>query len=324
MKVEALVLSSVLRCLGFVMYLSYGTRSSGVLLLPSLVVYELIRWRRISACTFISIGVFFFWAVIQGIFFHNDGYYFNLIRHNVENSFAFAVRDNFHSFTFFWANDGHPKIQIVLFLSSMFLALSGFIMQVRRRVLVTEIFFTVYCASILFWPAGEGIRYFVPMLPLFIFYLLCGVEYWASKPVPALPAVLRSVILIGLLGFLVFSYGSRYRSWDYRTIAQGPYQWESRELFQFVRKKTPLDAVFIFRKPRILALFTGRQASAYQRPANQEELWKYMRGIDASYLIYAQPLSNDKNYLSLFIQRYQKQLKLVFINKDFQVFKIIE
>jgi hypothetical protein len=305
--------------LAVVIYLAYGTRSAGVALLPSLLVYEFINWGRISARTLITIGIFFLFAVIQWIFSHNDGDYIKIMIHN---DTSFALRENLRGFFYFWDDNYHAKmIQIVLFLSLMFLAVSGFIAQVRRRVLVTETFFVIYCASIFTWPPA-GFRYFLPVLPLFIFYFLCGMEFWGNIPVRPAYAFIRKVIFIVIMGLLLFSYESRYHYWDYRTIPEGPYKPESQELFKFIREKTPRDAVFIFRDPLCLAFFTGRQASIYHHPADQEELWQYMHNIGARYVIYARPLTDDQQYLKLFIERYHKQLKPVFINKDFQVFSV--
>lgn len=310
--------------LGVVMYLSYGTRSCGVVLPLSLLIYEFIHWRRISVKTLIVIGVFIWGAVIEELFFFNNKYYFQLLLLNDARSLITGLQINFHSFLYFWADLGHRKIQAIVFLSSMFFSLSGFITQMRRRISITEVFFILYLGSILSWPAGEGIRYFLPILPLYIFYLFCGIEFWGSQKVSPMYAVIRTTIFIGFLTVLIYSYGLRYYHWDYRAIPDGPYNFESQELFKFVREKTPPDAVFIFRKPTILAFFTGRRASTYQRPKNQDELWQYIRSIGTSYLILSNFLPGDPEYLSPFIKRYQKQLITVYYNKDYRVFKIIE
>lgn len=311
--------------LGLVMYLSYGTRSAGAILLPCLLAYEFIHWRRISSRTIITIGMFLFLAAIQWIFLHNEGGYFKIL---LGQDMLFAVRNNLHYFSLFWYDGDHPKVQIVLLSSVLFFAVSGFITQVRRGLLVTEIFFIFYWLSIFSWPDAYNFRYFLPILPLFIFYLLCGMEFWGSKPVRTTYAVLRAMIFIGCLGALVFSYGSRYHGWDYyHAIPVGPYKQESQELFRFIRGKTPPDAVFIFIKPAVLAFFTDRHASVYHYPANQEELWQYMHDIGAQYLIQCNLMIQDKahqQYLNSFIERYQKQLKVVFVNKDFQIFEKIE
>jgi hypothetical protein len=308
--------------LGAVIYLSYGTRSLGILLVPSLLAYELVLRRRISAYTFMTIATFLFLAVLQGIFFHSDSDYLKIILHKNAYSVALAVGKNLHSFLSVWSNGDNPKIQAALFFSLLFLAISGFMAQVRRGARITEFFFLIYGASILIWPSTEGLRYFLPMLPLYIFYIFCGTEFWAGKPVGPAFHVMRTVFFIGLLGAVVFNYGLFYRHWDYRALEDGPYKKESVGFFEFVREKIPQDAVLIFRKPPILALFTGRKASTYHCPANQEELWRYMHSINAHYLVYAKPLP-DRQYLAEFIERYQNHLKIVFVNNDFRVFEVV-
>ncbi len=310
--------------LGVVMYLSYGTRSAGIILVPCLLAYELMHWRRISARTTISIGIFLFLAAIQWMFFHDEGGYLKILQ---GNDMLSAVRSNLRYFLLFWYDGDRLKIRIILWFSVLFLAGIGFSTQMRRKLFVTEIFFIFYFLSIFIWPDGCNFRYFLPVIPIFIFYILCGMEFLASRPARPIFAVMRAVIFIGCLGTLVYSYGSHYRHWDYRAIQAGPYRQESQELFRFIREKTPPDAVMIFIKPAILAFFTDRHVSVYHCPADQKELWKYMQGIGAKYLVESNYVIQDdehQQYMRSFIKRYQMQLKLVFVNKDFQVFEKTE
>lgn len=59
----------------------------------------------------------------------------------------------------------------------------------------------------------------------------------------------------------------------------------SMYIFEYVRTATEPDDVFVFSKPRALALFTGRPASAPFSPADPCRLWGYLREIGASYVV---------------------------------------
>jgi hypothetical protein len=315
--------------LGVSMYLSYGTRSIGIVLLPALLAYEFINQRRISSRTFIAIGIFLLLAVIQEAFFHNDRAYLHVAQHFDIHSLPQTFRNDLHALFSIWGNSRHHILQLLLTYSMLFLALSGFMVQVTRRISIIEIFFAIYWPSVLILPTtmymstGEGLRYFLPVLPLYMFYIFCGAEFWIMKPVGTFFSFLRATGFIGLFCLVVLSYGLFYRHWDYRVIDEGPNTKESREFFDFVRNNTTSDAIFIFRKPPILALYTGRKASNCVYSSNLEDLWKYIHEINAQYFVYTETLP-DKKYLSSFIAQYQSHLKRVFMNKDFQVFKIVE
>ena len=164
--------------LGIVIYLAYGTRSAGAALLPSLLAYEFIHWRRISLRTILTAGVFLFLAGIQWVFFHNEGDYLKILS---KNDVLAAVKDNLHSFSTFWYDGEHLKIQIVILSSILFFALSGFVAQLKRRPLITEIFFIIYWASIFTWPLAYSFRYFLPVLPLFIFICSAGWKFGGAS-----------------------------------------------------------------------------------------------------------------------------------------------
>ncbi len=304
-------------------YLSYGTRDIGLLLVPCLLAYEFIHYRHISARTLTAVAACIFLAGLEWLFLHKDGDYTKMMLVADPHALSSSLGHYFRSIYYFWGDDQHPKLQAAIFYSTLFLTLSGFVAHVRQRICMTEIFFAVYTLSALLWPADQGLRYFLPALPLYVFYIFCGVEFWAGKPGQPLLAAIRNVFFIGLLGAVLFNYVSFYRQWDYRAIPEGPDKKESVEFFNFIREKIPREAVFIFSKPPILTMFTGRASSIYQIPVDRDQLWQYIHSIHAGYLIYCQPLSDQKN-LGPFIRYYEKDLKPVFMNKDFELFEIAE
>lgn len=63
---------------GIMFYLSYGVRSVGLLLLPSLLIfYELIKLKRPTRFFLITTVIFITLATFQTIFIHRDRSYFD-------------------------------------------------------------------------------------------------------------------------------------------------------------------------------------------------------------------------------------------------------
>ena len=107
-------------------------------------------------------------------------------------------------------------------------------------------------------------------------------------------------------------------------ISYGVGKKETKEMFKFVRQNTPQDSVIIFRKPRPLALMTGRKASTFHRADTPEDLLAYFEQIGANYII--EPKESARvpqwEYMQDWIAHYVERLEPVFENADFRVYRL--
>src|SRR5262249_30061134 len=68
--------------IGLLIYLSYSTKSIGVILIPSLLIYDRIKFHRITRFS-ISISLLFvILMTLQTIFFHSDSEYWDIFSVN--------------------------------------------------------------------------------------------------------------------------------------------------------------------------------------------------------------------------------------------------
>jgi hypothetical protein len=123
-----------------------------------------------------------------------------------------------------------------------------------------------------------------------------------------------------LVALIAASYVGAYSRTDFGPIREGIGNPETGALFRFLGSNTTESDVFIFSKPRVLSLFTGRSASVYPLDRNDLVLWKYCRSIRATYLV-TSPI--DDPAFPQFISRYHGDLKSVFSNADFGVYRIL-
>ena len=72
---------------------------------------------------------------------------------------------------------------------------------------------------------------------------------------------------------------------DFGPFPTGVQTRPATELFEFVRTHTRPDEVCLFFKPRALALYTGRRASAYPLGTDEREFWQYAESIGAKVMI---------------------------------------
>lgn len=118
------------------------------------------------------------------------------------------------------------------------------------------------------------------------------------------------------------SYGFKYTRKDYGPIASGIGNKETKELFNYISKETRLENIFIFSKPRVLALYTGRSASVYHCTSDDRGLRNYFDKIGADYVIVGRVFDRDMKYLKPFIERHKQSFEEVYSNQDFTVYRI--
>ena len=99
---------------------------------------------------------------------------------------------------------------------------------------------------------------------------------------------------------------------------------ESIALFEYVKNKTDKNDVFIFRKPRVLSLYTGRSASVYHVVKDKEKLWDYFGKVGARYVIVGarSVFPRDDIVLREFLRGYKGEFEMVYSNMDFDVYKV--
>jgi len=108
------------------------------------------------------------------------------------------------------------------------------------------------------------------------------------------------------------TYAAQYSTVPFGRFPTGIGRPESVAFFAFVRNATDSNAVFVFSKPRALALFTGRSASAPFSPADPCLLWRYFAQIGASYVATGPDAPYfDVAYLHQFVDRYRGDLRPV-------------
>ena len=301
---------------GVMMLLACKTRSIGFVLPAIVLVTDLLRFRRQLWLTGLCLlPVVVFLAVWPDPFQHEANYLHYLrpvdLRWTLMNAEQYTkeLRN-------LWRNDYSGIIMRALFLSMNGLALAGYAVRIRRGITYYELFAACYSLAVLLWPSYQGIRFFLPVLPLYILYAVAGlnwlIEIGRVGSKPALPLLL-AVILV--------SYAGRYTKVEYGPIRQGVEQPNTVALLEYVKHQTPPDAVCIFYKPRLLALFTGRRASTCH-DAPDEALLAYFDRIGVDYAIATEGFWRDQGTLKPFIERHPNRFERVYVNPEFAVYRL--
>ena len=108
------------------------------------------------------------------------------------------------------------------------------------------------------WPAIEGLRFLFPILPFYIYFVFLGLRRLKDLPSgirinPLIPGIcLVSIFMTVSTVLLLINIKND------RQLEDGPFTKQAQEMFSFIRNEIPAGDVVVFRKPRVVRLFTGR------------------------------------------------------------------
>lgn len=301
-------------------YLCYGTRTIGIVVIPTLALLGGLYWKRGGRLIAAAVGVSFLLCAAQMKLLGGDRSYFDQLKLPLLE-FGRQVFTNVVGYSWslatFWENPYWKAGRNAILLVASLLALVAYYRRLRNAPRSYELFLPLYLGIVLLWPNGEGFRYLIPIIPLYIFYFVEGAETFATWL--RLSARRRAVLLAPLLVAILLSYTADFAHEDFGAFKEGIAKKESMELFSFIRSSTSADDIFIFGKPRAFSLYTERAASIYPGLQNQTEVCRYARSIGATYLI-AAPAIDDPRFDDYLGKVPRKQL--VFSNSDFRVFQV--
>ena len=310
--------------IGLFMYLSFGTKTIGFVLIPSMIILDLIKHRKLTLHVIITIIIFSILMILQTILIHSDSDYFDQFfpfrpMYILQNVVIYT-----NSLSQFF-DTGYPSLswlQYALFISTIIFSGFGYYHRLKS-IAVYEVFLPLYLAIVILWPTHQGFRFLIPVIPFVIFYFFigykCVINYFFRRfgNISLNKWLHYSIVL--WVAFLAFAYVCKYSTLDFISIPEGVHTNETKTLFQYINDYTEQDDVFLFKNPRILNLYTSRNASVYFNPVDTKDLWNYISEIGATHLIVE---SGGPSFLSRFIREYTDSLHLTYSNKDFQVYRV--
>lgn len=266
--------------LGFLIYATCATRTVGVVLVPAVICCEVLIARRVTRVGLTGLVVAMSLIVCERFILpvSGSGYLEQLNGLSLKKLLSNAYQDT-TAFSLIWQNlywEAPRKLAGIVFA---LLAIVGFLRANLPKPTPLGIAIVGYFLLIVAWPSADGLRMVLPLLPAYVFYLLAGLN--ALRSIPSVSKAGTFALLL----FSVVSYSAAYSATDFGPYADGVESSQAKELFEFVRSSTQPDETCLFFKPRALAMYTGRRASAYPLGNDEQEFWKYATDVDARLLI---------------------------------------
>ncbi len=203
---------------------------------------------------------------------------------------------------------------IALVLTANCFVLYGFITRLKSRVTLLEVVPVVYLGPLFVWPYYQGLRFLIPLIPLFFLYLLVGVHRFSGR----LSRRSSTVLQVALACALLLTYGKAYGRMDYGHVGDGIATPHAVDLFEHVQTYDGSRELFIFNRPRVLAVFAGVRSADYFQAEDPGELWEYFERVGATRII----VSEADAYLSELVDSNVAAFDLVYDNGHYRVYRI--
>jgi hypothetical protein len=177
-------------------------------------------------------------------------------------------------------------------------------------------FSVVYGATVVLWPFHEGVRMLIPLIPFYFLACVVGLAVAAAK------TRRWSFVVLGLACVpIVGAYWRGYHRVETVYEEERIESASARSLFHTVRTSTPDTAVLIFKKPRALALLTGRRSAIYAL-RSLDDPWRFPRSIRATHFIRVRGSTQDSLYVNALERSSPNAVMPLFANDQFVIYKL--
>ncbi len=326
--------------LGLSSYLAYATKSLGLALPVAIFLYGLFFNRSARSGSIVALAVFLLLYLFADSSQNVDKSYTNMIVEEAGQDFQQTTEPYLDTLSLLvttaynsvithipeyaatilglWDNGISFTLSAIVTLITSALALTGYILLVRHKPSVGEIFVAVYSSILLAVPFFQGYRYLIPIVPFYILYIFKGGE----KVSELLPARARPYSRISLITVLLLSYTGFYLT-SSPSVSPGVKDADAIELYSYIKQHTPPDGTIITRYPRIFGLFIERASFAYSVDNSRCRLWNNFRKLGKAYLVYNldETMADGANLREL-IKSDAGNFSLEFENRSFRFYRI--
>jgi Dolichyl-phosphate-mannose-protein mannosyltransferase len=315
---------------GLLIFLSYSIRTIGFVLVLSLFIVQMISIIRIYPIDYLKRSVpnkiFFLPYLTFGVC--------ALIMHMLQPSgsgsylsfFSYVNLPMIMRHIYYYIN--LPSEFFGPYFGSIIYGLSlPFVFSGIRSNYRTNSLYLFYSTLLLFIlilaPFVQGLRYILPIMPFFVYFLCIGLKNFYSRPYLSMnssklmsgyPIIFMvAIVCLPTLYSIQISFSNFYND----RVMDGPFTEQSIEMFNFVSIHTNKDDIIVFFKPKAFLLMTGRRSiMLLSLPEIMKSSADYLainKGADGS----TQLSPHSKEFAQVL-----QEFPIVFENADFTIFRL--
>ena len=238
-------------------------------------------------------GLSYYGNLIQ----YHSGDWYTAILNNAHYLFILLVR----TFQYYPWEENILKFTTALIPYGIFtLSVLGYIKSLKKKSTYEAIYFTISIILLLVLSQKQGIRFILPILPIFLLYAYIAVKNIfpnTSIITGSLAAVLFTTIYF-LAGYDDFRLAYKEPPENYIPTAN------DRKAFNYIRQHLTKSDAIIFAKPRLLSLMTERKSitPAIQRTIQENKIQFDKVGVN--YALFNSDVKDD------FTRKYLEELNL--------------
>jgi hypothetical protein len=173
---------------------------------------------------------------------------------------------------------------------------------------------------LLVWPARQGLRFLLPVIPFYLYLVVCGVtrgmQWLPSGRRKAVAALAYAGCATVLFFFLQVDLRRAAANLQANRERSGPFDAVSSEMFEFVKGETTGEAVILFFKPRVMRLMTGRDAIRIDMAGGLNLGTLYVHNSERTRGDQLAPEELDR------LAQDEGKLEMIFDNDGFEVYRI--
>lgn len=195
----------------------------------------------------------------------------------------------------------------------------GMIKRFAKRWELIDFIVVLYFVMLIIYPdRSNGIRFLFPVFPILTFYLVQGLE--TVNIFPGINKYAKAWFL-GLLVLVSYLNMLWYIVFEDKPVPAGPQEPSSAEAFEYIRSNTDENAVIIFARPQLLALFTDRTCMANSEDDEPKDVADLIFDHNVDYVITNTDIPNSA--ADEFIYQQDLICEYLWSNDKFVIYKVV-
>ena len=313
---------------GLLIGLSYACRSIGIVLLIAALACDLLKSKALSRFA-VSIGLTFALCLmgIRLIGHRDNSYLFMWL--TTPHHFIANVVEYLKAADYIFPFSDTGTMTRILLVTLTLIAGIGFCSKLKRSLQATEGYFALYLLMLVIWSPGVGIRYLVPIVWLYLYYIFAGVRAVSLKSSPWVSRAAFAMLATVFAFNYVLRYHAvvpRFKHFDadayHLNTRYGLLQRSFQDLCVFIDRTTKPNDGFLFENPRMLAFLADRPAVKYSSSGEPANEWPLYSKLGVTYLVINKGDPAD----AISVQPLTRWLptERVFANRDYELYRIVQ